>query len=160
MLVQQSPYINHHAQLEALARGMCSIYEEPMETEKLSGLRLLILDDDRNTRDMLSELLQLYGAQVRTAASVADGLKILQSWRPGLIVSDLGMPDADGFDFIRELRELSPERGGETLAIALTGYGRPEDRARALSAGYQMFVAKPVDLEELINVIERLSQPG
>ncbi len=124
--------------------------------ETLKGLRLLIVDDDDNTREMLSEVLCLYGADVRAADGAAKALAILQAWLPDVLVSDIGMPDEDGYTLVRKVRMLPATRGGETPAIALTGYAGPEDRAHALSAGVQVFVAKPVDLDELIDRILEL----
>ena len=117
------------------------------------GMRILIVDDDRNTRDMLSEILRIYEAEVKTAESVAAALRIYQSWTPTLLISDLGMPDADGYDLIRNIRALPS--GFTTKAIAITGYGRNEDRDRAIAAGFNLFLSKPMDLDNLINLIDK-----
>jgi CheY-like chemotaxis protein len=126
--------------------------------EKLKGLRLLVVDDDDNTREMLSEVLRLYGADVRASSHAADALVVLQAWLPDVLVSDMGMPEEDGYTFIRKVRLLPAAAGGATPAIALTGYAGPEHRAHALSAGVQRFVAKPVDLDELIDCILQLAR--
>lgn len=125
-------------------------------TARLDGLRVLVVDDDRNTGEMLTEALQLYGAEVCCAASVAEAHRLMQTCRPHLTISDVGMPEEDGYDFIRKVRALTPEQGGKIPAIALTGYARPEDSARVLAAGYQLFMTKPVDLDRLVSGIEGL----
>ncbi len=124
-------------------------------------LRILVVDDDAHTRQMLAEVLTLFGAEVVTAESVAAARRVLRDHRPDVVVSDVGMPQESGYDLIRQLRALPRERGGGTPAIAFTGYSRPEDRERALGAGYQDVVPKPVDLERLLTSIARLSAaPG
>ena len=120
-----------------------------------NGLRILVVDDDRNTREMLSEILRIYDAEVKTAESVAVARKLYQAWSPTLLVSDVGMPDEDGYDLIRSIRALP--RGQTTKAIAITGYTRDEDRALALAAGYDIFLSKPVDLDQLINLIAEIN---
>lgn len=121
-------------------------------------LRILVVDDDAHTRQMLSEVLELFGAHVRTAESVAAARRALDEFTPDVVVSDVGMPQESGYDLIRQLRALPREHGGSAPAIAFTGYSRPEDRDRALDAGYQDVVPKPVDLERLLRTIARLSE--
>jgi CheY-like chemotaxis protein len=120
-------------------------------------LRILVVDDDAHTRQMLSEVLELFGARVRTAESVAAARRVLDEFTPDVVVSDVGMPQESGYDLIRQLRAMPREHGGGAPAIAFTGYARPEDRDRALDAGYQDVVPKPVDLERLLRAIARLS---
>jgi signal transduction histidine kinase/ActR/RegA family two-component response regulator len=123
----------------------------------LRGLRLLVVDDDADTRDLLRHVLTDRGAQVETAASVADALALLESEtsRPDLLVSDIGMPGRDGFDLIREVRERWPPAA--LPAVALTAFARAEDRHRALAAGYQAHLAKPFDAAELAATVARLA---
>jgi CheY-like chemotaxis protein len=116
-----------------------------------------VVDDDAHTRQMLAEALQLFGAEVRTAESAAAARALLGSFTPDIVVSDVGMPQESGYELIRQLRALPRHRGGRTPAIAFTGYAGPEDRQRALGAGYQDVVAKPVDLERLLHSIARLA---
>ena len=85
-----------------------------------------------------------------------ESLGVVTSWRPDLIISDIGMPGMDGYTFIRQVRGLEPEEGGRTLALALTAYARPEDRARALRAGFQNHVPKPIEPIELIEAVASL----
>lgn len=127
----------------------------------LAGLRVLTVDDDRNTRDMLEEALANAGAEVYAAASARDALDKLQRFRPDVLVSDIGMPDEDGWDLLQQVRVLPPDRGGATPAIALTGYAREEDRAASRDAGYQAVATKPVNLDELLStILDVAAQPA
>jgi CheY-like chemotaxis protein len=119
----------------------------------LKGLRILAIDDELDVRDMLQTLLEDCGANVMTASSAQEGLAALTMWKPHVLISDIGMPEEDGYSLIRKIRALSPEQGADVPAIALTGYVRVEERMRALEAGYQMFVPKPVETNELISII-------
>ena len=120
----------------------------------LNGTRILVVDDDHNTLEMLSELLSSYGAEVKTAESVVLALMVSRSWRPDILISDIGMPVLDGFDLIRSIL-AAPHRLSMT-AIAITGFSRQEDRDRALAAGYDIFLTKPVDLDQLLNSIAKI----
>ena len=122
----------------------------------LKGLRILAIDDEPDVRDMLRTLLEDCGANVLTAASAREGLEALGAWKPHVLISDIGMPEEDGYSLIRKIRALSSEQGADVPAIALTGYVRVEERMRALEAGYQMFVPKPVETNELISIIDDL----
>ena len=115
------------------------------------NMRILVVDDDTNSREMLSEVLGLYDADVKTADSVAVARSLYHTWKPTLLISDVGMPGEDGYDLIRGIRAFP--QGKDIKAIAITGYARDIDRARALNAGYDLFLSKPVDLEQLINLI-------
>lgn len=120
----------------------------------LKGMRILVVDDDHNAREMLGEILRLYDADVQTAESVTVALMLYQTWQPALVVSDLGMPGQDGYDLIRSIRALP---GGDiTKAIAVTGYSKQQDRDSALRAGFDMFLTKPVDIEQFINLLGAL----
>jgi signal transduction histidine kinase/ActR/RegA family two-component response regulator len=121
----------------------------------LNGLRVLVVDDEYDTREVLSTMLIRYGAGVRTAGSVAEALDVLIEWRPDVLVSDIGMPISDGYDLIGKLRALPEEQGGNIPAIALTAYAGNPDRQRALSSGFQMYLAKPIEPSELARVIAR-----
>ncbi len=132
---------------------------EPMfiDTTKLDGLRVLIVDDEADAREMLQVMLTQFGAEVKVSGSAKEALKVLERWLPEILVSDVGMPDEDGYALIQKVRELVPESGGQIPAIALTGYAMPEDRQRLISAGYQVHLTKPVELVELVNVIASLA---
>jgi len=122
----------------------------------LHGIRVLVVDDAADTREMLRVVLERFGADVTTAASARETLDVLPAWQPNVLVSDIGMPEEDGYSLIRKVRALSAEKGGDIPAIALTGYVRVEERMRTLDAGYQMFVPKPVEVGELATIIAGL----
>ena len=124
----------------------------------LTGLRVLVLDDEPETRELLSTMLSQRGAEVVTCASAAEAFERVEAWRPSIVVSDISMPDEDGYRFIRRVRGLPPERGGKVPAVALTAFARSEDRLRALRAGFQMHVPKPVEAAELIMVVASLAE--
>jgi signal transduction histidine kinase/ActR/RegA family two-component response regulator len=126
----------------------------------LNGVKVLLVDDDQDTLSMISAMLTDYGAIVQSAASSPAALEALRWYKPDVIVSDLAMPYEDGYSLIRKLRELGIESGNQTPAVALTAYVRIEDRARALSAGFNMFVPKPIEPDELITAIASLTEPG
>jgi signal transduction histidine kinase/ActR/RegA family two-component response regulator len=121
--------------------------------DKLDGLRVLVVDDEPDTLDLIKVLLGQCGAEVATARSSAEALGLFAEVVPDVIISDIGMPGEDGYELIRRVRELPPERGGRTPAVALTAYARAADRLRVLRSGYQMHVAKPVELAELVAVV-------
>ncbi len=125
----------------------------------LNGLRILAVDDEPDARELLAELLEVHGVEVRVAASAADALVTLESWRPDILISDIGMPAMDGYELLRELRrkELSQKQSTRIPALALTAYAAAEDRMRALQSGFQMHIAKPVDPEELATVLASLA---
>lgn len=127
------------------------------EAIRLDGLRVMVDDDEAEARDLLTEMLTLQGAKVIACASAAEALEEIERRRPSVLVSDIAMPEEDGYALITKLRALGPERGWNIPAIALTGHARREDRMRALAAGYQTHVSKPVDAAELIVVIANLT---
>ncbi len=122
----------------------------------LAGLRVLAVEDDESTLDALTELLSLRGAEVTPAASVNEALEILQELDPDVLVSDIGMPERDGYELIREIRALGHD-AADLPAVAVTAFASPEDRQRALAAGFQVHLAKPVDPKELTQVIAELA---
>jgi CheY-like chemotaxis protein len=134
--------------------------DRKLEDHPLAGLRILTVDDDRSTREMLQEALERAGAQVVAAESVRDALGELERFRPDVLVSDIGMPEEDGYDLLRKVRLLPHELGGATPAIAVTGFFRDEDRAATRNAGYQAVTPKPVNLEELLATIAALAERG
>lgn len=121
-------------------------------TDRLDGLRILVVDDESDTRELLKQGLEYCGAKVKVAGSAAEAIEALMSSVPDILISDIGMPGTDGYDLIKQVRRLPPERGGNVAAIALTAYTRVEDRLQALRAGYDMHVPKPVELAELVAV--------
>lgn len=130
----------------------------------LSGIKILVVDDEMDARELLKRVLTQYQAEVLTATDADVGLKLLLSDSPDVILSDIGMPGKDGYQFLREVRKLPPEKGGKTPAIALTAFARSEDRTRAMLAGYQVHVAKPIEPQELLatvgSLVGRTSEVG
>ncbi|MBI3554598.1 MAG: PAS domain S-box protein [Elusimicrobia bacterium] len=122
----------------------------------LDGLKVLVVDDELDTLQMLAELLRYCGARVATAPSASDALGAFQKERPELLVSDIAMPNEDGYSLMRKVRALGPAGGGSVLALALTARAKEEDRDAALEAGYQMYLAKPVEPEDLVTAIRNL----
>ena len=127
-------------------------------TDRLDGLRILVIDDEPDTRELLKQGLEYCGAEVRVAGSAAEALDELKMSLPDILISDIGMPGSDGYDLIREVRKLPVATGGKIAAIALTAYTRTEDRLQALRAGYDMHVPKPVELAELVAVAASVSR--
>ena len=119
----------------------------------LEGLRILVVDDEPDARSLVVEILTRRGATVRSCPSASEGRSVLEEWTPDVLVSDIGLPEESGYTFIRTVRALGPERGGDVPAIALTGYARLANRLEALSAGYDLHIAKPVEPSELILMV-------
>ncbi|MCA1566772.1 MAG: response regulator [Acidobacteria bacterium] len=124
---------------------------------ELEGLRVLVVDDEPDTRQVISAVITKSGAEVKTCASAPEALEMLKLWKPDILMSDIGMPDEDGYSLIQKVRSLSAESGGLIPAAALTAYARDEDRERALAAGFQMHVAKPIGARELIDTVAGLA---
>jgi signal transduction histidine kinase/ActR/RegA family two-component response regulator len=125
----------------------------------LGGVRVLVVEDDLDTLEMLRALFQNRGAEVMTASSADDALTALEHAVPDALVSDLAMPGQDGYELIERIRQRGAEWGGNIPAVALTAYARVEDRARALTSGFQVYLPKPVDPHELVAVVAHLTHP-
>jgi len=124
---------------------------------ELEGLHILLVDDEADSRELLNTVIGSCGARVKTANSAAEAFEIIQSEPFDVIISDIGMPEEDGFELINKIRGLPVEKGGNVPAIALTAYARIEDRIKALRSGFQMHVSKPVEPSELIVVVANLA---
>ncbi len=170
-----------HAESEGIGKGAAFVVRLPMSSSRrsalddhnvhtaaplervkldsppsLEGLRILVVDDEANTRDLLSAILVECEADVRTAASVAESLTILSDgghWRPDVLISDIEMPESDGYELMRYLRRLPPECGGRIPAVALTAHARVADRMNALAAGFQSHGPKPLTPAERLTVL-------
>ncbi|MDB4985608.1 MAG: hypothetical protein JWN04_786, partial [Myxococcaceae bacterium] len=125
---------------------------------RLDGLKIMVVDDEEDARSLLVEVLGERGARVTAAESVAQALALFGTFAPDILVSDIGMPEADGYSLIRAVRRFAPGDGGNTPAIALTAYARAEDVERAFEAGFQRHLAKPVNAERLITLIATLAE--
>ncbi|MEH2094333.1 hybrid sensor histidine kinase/response regulator [Nostoc sp.] len=124
-----------------------------MASTPLAGLRVLVVDDEADTRNFLSFMFEEYGAFAIAVASVDEALAVLEQAKADILISDIGMSEQDGYTLIRKLRSLEPEKGGCIPAIALTAYTREEDRLEALSAGFQQHLSKPIDPTKLIAMV-------
>lgn len=122
---------------------------------RLDTLRVLVVDDEPQARDLFSVILENAGADIRTAASAHDALALLHTWSPAVLLSDIEMPHEDGYVLMRNVRDLNLSRG--MVAIAVTAHARPEDRVRALEAGFVWHLAKPIEPAELVSVSAALA---
>ncbi|KYC43851.1 histidine kinase [Scytonema hofmannii PCC 7110] len=123
----------------------------------LVGFQILVVDDDADMREFLTFVLEEYGATVTTVASAFEALTALSQFHPNVIISDIGMPQMDGYMLMQQVRSLKPEQGGEIPAIALTAYAAEIDYHRAMAAGFQLHIPKPVEPEELVRAIQSLN---
>jgi len=129
--------------------------EQPLQ--RLDRLEILVVEDNADVRELMSTILEHVGARVTTRSSVREAVHVLGSFKPDVLITDIGLPDEDGYALIREVRRRESERGGFLPAIALTGFTRAEDRVRTLAAGFQGHLAKPVDPGELTAAIAALA---
>jgi signal transduction histidine kinase/CheY-like chemotaxis protein len=123
---------------------------------KLKGIKVLVVEDEDDAREMLGLMLRQLGAEVCMAASAQEARNLLTQWYPHVMVSDIGMPDEDGYALINQIRALESEQGPNLPAVALTGYAGEEDRSRLLAAGFQLYFPKPVEIDELANAVASL----
>ncbi|MEH2252710.1 PAS domain S-box protein [Nostoc sp.] len=125
-------------------------------TLSLFGVRVLVVDDQADTREFITTVLEQCQAEVQAVASVQEALQVIKQWKPDVLVSDISMPQEDGYSLIRKLRSQPPELGGNIPAAALTAYARAEDRMRAIQEGYQLHLPKPIEAAELATVVASL----
>ena len=119
----------------------------------LAGIKILVVDDDDDSRFYMTTVLEADGATVLAVASAVAALEALNHWQPDVFIFDIAMPGEDGYTLIRKIRALTADRGGQVPAVALTAYADTEDRIRALEAGFQTHVPKPVDPSELVEIV-------
>jgi CheY-like chemotaxis protein len=127
-----------------------------IETPNLNQLQILVVDDEADMRELALTILEEYGAKVRVAASAMEALTALDQFKPDVLICDIGMPDVDGYMLMRQVRQRSPEAGGEVPAIALTAYASELNQQQALAAGFQKHIAKPVEPDKLASAIATL----
>ena len=156
LIVLRSFKIGHAGQAERVhpTSGNNLPFDSPPE---LNGLRLLVVDDEEDTRILLKAVLEKCGASVTTASTAREAIAVLKASRPDVLISDLGMPEEDGYSLIKRVRELSEEDGGKTPSAALTAYARAEDRMKVLRSGFQIHIPKPVEPAELVAVVATLA---
>ncbi|WP_414585687.1 response regulator [Scytonema sp. PCC 10023] len=123
----------------------------------LDGLRVLVVDDDVNNLNLLEVIFEQHQAEVKTAGSVDEAIEVIEKWKPDILVSDISMPNKDGYSLIRSIRIKEAEVGGFLPAVALTGCVFPENRSLAFNSGFQMFILKPFDSDELVAVVAKLT---
>jgi CheY-like chemotaxis protein len=124
-----------------------------MKNLSLSGRKVLVVDDEEDVLVLTRLMLELHGAEVITSLTAAEGLEQVQMQRLDLIISDISMPQMDGYQFIQAVRNLPAHKGKDTPALALTAFSQSQDQARALNAGFQAHLSKPVSLQVLIQTI-------
>jgi CheY-like chemotaxis protein len=130
-----------------------------LDRAMLEGVRLLVVEDDADSREMLVAALEQFGTRVRAVASAGEAMEILQREPPAVLVCDIGLPGEDGYEFMRRVRALEAERGVRIPALALTAYAGPEDRRKALAAGFDLHLAKPAAPAELVAKVAALAGP-
>ncbi len=129
---------------------------EPIVFPDLSGFHVLVVDDEPDARTLIQRILERAHVTITTAASAAEGIEAVRRHQPDMVLSDIGMPHEDGYEFLIKLRQLPDAQGGDTPAVALTAFARSEDRRRALLAGFQMHLPKPVEPAELLAVVANI----
>jgi two-component system, OmpR family, response regulator len=129
----------------------------PPNLPSLQGLRILVVDNNIDSCDLMTVLLQPYGVKVRVAFLVQQALKIFVQWQPDVLVSEIALPQEDGFALIRQVRTLMGERGKEVLALAVTAHATEQTQKRALSAGFDRWFTKPLNFDEFLAVLAYLS---
>lgn len=129
----------------------------PTNLPSLQGLRILVVDNNIDSCNLMRAMLQPYDVEVKTASLVQQALEIFVQWQPDVLVSEIALPKEDGYALIRQVRTFMRERGKETLAIAVTAYADKETRQRALSAGFDLWFTKPLNFDEFLAVLACLS---
>jgi PAS domain S-box-containing protein len=145
---------NDGEQVHPMAEGAVCFGNAP----SLQGMRVVVVDDEADSRDYIIALLEQCGAQVIAAASAIEAIEAISREKADVLVSDIGMPEEDGYSLIRKIRALRAEQGGQIPAVALTAYARAEDRTQAIAAGFQMHISKPVEPAELATIVASLGR--
>ncbi|WP_375469156.1 PAS domain S-box protein [uncultured Nostoc sp.] len=130
--------------------------QQPNDLPDLNGIKVLLVDDERDTRELIAFILEQCGAVVTQAASAVEALRVMPQFQPNLLLSDIGMPEVDGYMLMRQIRAMSPEMGGTIPAIALTAYAAEVDYQQAIAAGFEQHITKPVEPAKLIRAIANL----
>jgi CheY-like chemotaxis protein len=142
-------------QMNLMSSSNQSIAVSP-NTPKLTGLRVLVVDDQPDTRELIAAILHLSEAEVKTAGNISEAMETFIAWQPEIVISDIAMPDGDGYQLVRRLRQHERTTGYKVPTIALTAHAGTEDRIRALAAGFQLYLSKPVEPDELVVSIASL----
>lgn len=132
--------------------------EQPIDSElSLQDVKVLVVEDQPDARELIRLVLQQQGAKIVEAGSAREGLEIIKESTPDILISDIGMPDENGYSFIKKVRSLPKEKGGNIPALALTAYTKEEDKQKAIAAGFQMHMGKPLDITELVKAVVQLN---
>lgn len=152
-LLQASTQLDKH--FSNVEKNSATFSALTQENSLLSGLKVLVVDDSADTLAYLTAAIEQYGAKVEAISSVSEAIATLKNLHPDVLISDIGMPDQDGYDLINQV--ISLQQSEQIPAMALTAYAREEDSTRALSAGFQMYLSKPVEPEKLASAISQLA---
>jgi len=139
------------------ADDLPNLNEASALSSSLKGLRVLVVDDEADARQIIRSLIERTGAEVMACESAREALTMLEQWKPDVLMSDIAMPEEDGYSLITQVRALPAEKGGHIPAAAFTAYAREEDRKRALAAGFQMHIPKPISGSQLLSMVARLA---
>ena len=152
--------IHRNLRVQSLHPKASAVVSAEFKTLDLSGVKVLVVDDEADARDLIRRVLEDCDATVFTAGTAPEALSLIESERPHVFISDIGMPSVDGFELLRRVRALGEARGGRVHAIALTAFARSEDRTRALRAGFLVHVSKPVEPSELVATVGTVAGRG
>jgi len=150
------PVSTKETEQKAAPPNLSKSFEQSESEAMLKGVRVLLVEDNEDSRDMLKIMFEQHGLDITAVDSAAAALFAVKEIKPDILVSDVGLPGEDGYALISKIRQLSPEQGGTIPAVALTGYASSQDRARALEVGYQEHLSKPVDIDKLLELVEKL----
>jgi CheY-like chemotaxis protein/anti-sigma regulatory factor (Ser/Thr protein kinase) len=137
-----------------------AVWTEPAQAadaRRLDGIRVLVVDDMPDERELFATVLADCGAETKAVASAEEAIEAIEHWQPDVLVTDIAMPGADGYELLRRVRALGAQRGGDVPAVAVTAHARVEDRDRAVSAGFATFISKPIEPHRLVNVVGTLA---
>ena len=142
-----------------LIEPQSSVLDSKAPTDlSMEGLRVLIVEDEADTREMLMMMFTQNHALAKSVRSASEALELMEKWVPDILLSDIGMPDMDGYELIRKVRALGPEEGGQVPAVAITAYAKPEDQDRAIQEGFSVHLPKPIEPVQLASIVQNLTE--
>lgn len=155
-LLEESTNAHKQESTAAAETSACLPLHSSLSLPELRNVRVLVVDDEIDSRKFMRTVLEECQAEVTAVASVSEALRILNRWQADVLISDIGMPQEDGYSLIRQVRSLPPDQGGNIPAAALTAYAGTEDRMRAIQSGFQLHLPKPIEPAELAIVVASL----